>query len=526
MRQLQSAWDMVMGQFFSLTRVMGLCLFWLWMLMMFYSIEPYGSIPDARGALYINQIISLAALVATLLFIAVMSRNGVRLTAGKAVFGVSCAAMAAGSLLAPFSDPDTTTGMLALGVGSIMTGSGSAALFMCWLEVESDLGGRPALVELAVSSCIAFILGFVLSLVPLPVSVCVTVALPVGSALLLRRCAEGLPVSTLGQQQELSRQTIGLFVKALAGAALIGGIEGFFDVVSGFKMFEVQDTYGLCLLLAGFVGALLISLIAVFLQRDGVFFSYRLAMLMICLGCLATPFLGDNSTYSSTLIFGGYNGFVMVLCVVCIDVAVSFRVNAVRAVGLGFVALYGGEVLGSLLGYSLEAAGMPLVDLTLVTLVTVSLLFISHLCLFTETDLVKIGIGEVSLFLVDPRAAAGAQERQDGPGEGTPAPAGPSSVDPCEVIVQRFGLSPRESDVLPLLLEGRTIARIQESLFISAGTVSTHIRHIYQKTGANNRQELIDLSHDVLREPPADGQGQAAGQAGAASGAAAGQGER
>ena len=43
-----------------------------------------------------------------------------------------------------------------------------------------------------------------------------------------------------------------------------------------------------------------------------------------------------------------------------------------------------------------------------------------------------------------------------------------------------------------------TIQRIQETLFISAGTVSIHIRHIYQKTGSDNRQELIDLSQRIV----------------------------
>ena len=66
-----------------------------------------------------------------------------------------------------------------------------------------------------------------------------------------------------------------------------------------------------------------------------------------------------------------------------------------------------------------------------------------------------------------------------------------------------FALSPRETDVLPLLLEGRTISRIQETLFISAGTVSTHIRHIYQKTGVDNRQELIDLAHETAAQDEA-----------------------
>ena len=179
---------------------------------------------------------------------------------------------------------------------------------------------------------------------------------------------------------------------------------------------------------------------------------------------------------------------MLVLCVVCIDVASSFRVSPARTIGLGFAALYGGETAGQLFAHSLEATGVSMFDLTLVTLVAVSLLFIAHLFLFTETDLIKIGIGEVSLMGTVPEEAAD-------------DPADP--VDPCALIAERFALSPRETDVLPLLLEGRTISRIQETLFISAGTVSTHIRHIYQKTGVDNRQELIDLAHETAAQDEA-----------------------
>ena len=107
-----------------------------------------------------------------------------------------------------------------------------------------------------------------------------------------------------------------------------------------------------------------------------------------------------------------------------------------------------------------------------------------------DAKLIKLGIGEASLT---DEAAEAAESAAPTP-EAAPAPA----PDPAPLIIERYGLTPRESDVLPLLLEGRTIQRIQETLFISAGTVSTHIRHIYQKTGADNRQELIDLSHRIV----------------------------
>lgn len=489
MEQLRSTWDAALGKSLSVTRIAGFALQWLWMFMMFYSIVPYSYSSDMRGALYSGLFISLVAMVVTLLFVAVIVRHGEEVGANKSIVVGSAIIMSLGSVLAPFADPNTPVGMLVLGISGIMTGTGSAVLFLCWVEQLSHIGGRLALVELAVSSCIAFIAGFILISSPALAVMVVIACLPFASALVLRKCKRADSQRVANSNQPLSRHTGALFVKALAGAALIGIIEGFFDVVSGYKTYDVQDVYGTYLFLAGFLGVLVVCLIGVFLHKDSIFFSYRFAMLVLCLGCLLTPFMKDNNTYSSALIFGGYHCYVLVLCVVCIDVATSFRISAATVIGLGFVALYGGEMLGYVVAYFLDFSGVPMLDLALVTLVGVSLLFISHLFLFTETDLIKIGIGEVNLMNPLP----------DEDAENVASP-----VDPCALIVDRYGLSPRESDVLPLLLEGRTISRIQEALYISAGTVSTHIRHIYQKTGVDNRQELIDLAHAALKADEMD----------------------
>lgn len=482
MGQFRAAWDIARRENLSLKRIAGVALQWLWMIMMFYSIVPYSFSSDVRGTLYMSLLISLVSMVVTLLFVAIIVRRESVGASSPVVIG-SATMMSLGSVLTPFADPTTPTGMLSLGVGAIMTGTGSAVLFLCWVELLSGLGGRLALVELAFSLCVSFVAAYGLTFAPQVPAILVIMFLPAASAFLLKRSMNGEDRLVSVSEQTLSHHTLALFVKALAGAALIGMLEGFFDVVSGFKTYAVQNVFGSYLLLAGFVGALAVLLIAVFLRRDGVFFAYRFAMLMLCLGCLSTPFMADNNTYSYALIFGGYHCYVLVLCVVCIDVATSFRVGPARAIGLGFFALYGGEAVGSTFAHSLLATGIPLFDLTVVTLVAVSLLFIAHLFLFTETDLIKIGIGEVNLV--------GNARNHDVRREGGP-------VDPCIAIVALYALSPRESEVLPLLLEGRTISRIQETLFISAGTVSTHIRHIYQKTGVNNRQELIDLAKDDI----------------------------
>lgn len=60
-----------------------------------------------------------------------------------------------------------------------------------------------------------------------------------------------------------------------------------------------------------------------------------------------------------------------------------------------------------------------------------------------------------------------------------------------ESFVLTYKLSPRESEVLMLVLEGLTNKEIGEKLFISYITVRTHVSHIFEKTGTSSRIELV-----------------------------------
>ena len=51
------------------------------------------------------------------------------------------------------------------------------------------------------------------------------------------------------------------------------------------------------------------------------------------------------------------------------------------------------------------------------------------------------------------------------------------------------GLTLREVEVLRLVATGKTDREIAEELFISAATVSTHVRNLLNKTGVANRTE-------------------------------------
>lgn len=53
------------------------------------------------------------------------------------------------------------------------------------------------------------------------------------------------------------------------------------------------------------------------------------------------------------------------------------------------------------------------------------------------------------------------------------------------------GLTPREAEILALLVNGRTVAEVSGALFISTHTVTRHIANTYAKIGARNRAEAI-----------------------------------
>lgn len=61
------------------------------------------------------------------------------------------------------------------------------------------------------------------------------------------------------------------------------------------------------------------------------------------------------------------------------------------------------------------------------------------------------------------------------------------------VVAREFGLTPREEEIVGMLARGRNGVRIQETLVISRNTYKTHIRHIYEKMGVHDQQEVIDL---------------------------------
>ena len=60
---------------------------------------------------------------------------------------------------------------------------------------------------------------------------------------------------------------------------------------------------------------------------------------------------------------------------------------------------------------------------------------------------------------------------------------------------ERFGLTPREREVLSLVAAGRTNRQIGAELFISEKTAGVHVSNILGKLGASGRTEAAAIAH-------------------------------
>ncbi len=63
----------------------------------------------------------------------------------------------------------------------------------------------------------------------------------------------------------------------------------------------------------------------------------------------------------------------------------------------------------------------------------------------------------------------------------------------AEHLPKHYGITKREMEIINLVIQGDSNNEIAEKLFISPGTVKTHLYRIFKKTNSKNRYELMHL---------------------------------
>ena len=493
---LEGMRDLLSGA--SPLRIFGAGLYNTWILSVFYNDYLYMAATDLRGTMYLSLFISLAALLLTLLLAPRLMPRPDKMVLSKRVISVSGIAMALSTVALCCCDVTATLGLVLVVAGGVISGVSSGLLFLGWARLFSDVGTHRAMFELATSWAFAGLLGLVLIFTASIVSAIVVVLAGLASAFMLRAAALQRPTRPKPvREHSLLPRTKRMFARGLVACAAMGLVQGFTDVISGFRYFDVPVLHPVFLMVGCAVISVVLALVALLAKHDFVCLAYRIVAMLLVLGSLLMCAAQFPHTVSSAFIFGSYQGFFILLCAVCIDVSNYFDVRATRAFGMTVGALYLGEFVGDCIGFGTTALvaasdlSLALVGISLTVLVVFAVLF-----LFTEKDLVETSLGE----MIDEESEVQPQPTGNGVGSGSAQSYEERIARVTTYLAKTYQLTPRECEVLPLVIKGRTIARIQEELHISQGTVSTHTRHIYQKTQVVNRQGLLDLIDTIPDE--------------------------
>lgn len=208
------------------------------------------------------------------------------------------------------------------------------------------------------------------------------------------------------------------------------------------------------------------------LQKSNRAYFLYIGMVMIMFAFIAFMFTAHNAwsyLLVNTLMLGACGIFDLFWWSI-IGELLEFSKNIVRTAGICISSNVLGVLLGGLLGYAISAGSVPPSHVTVLALAIVCIT--TAILPLLNTSLLQLLKSNVYL-----NAFASLPEE--------------AKKRIVSSIPMLSPLSPREKDVLNLLLEAKTNKEIAQELSISEYTVKTHVKNIYAKYDVTSRAELI-----------------------------------
>lgn len=226
------------------------------------------------------------------------------------------------------------------------------------------------------------------------------------------------------------------------------------------------------------VAAVILALVLMRRESFDFLFIVRIGLPLTVIALWMIPALNSaGNDISGACAIGGYTAFTVLIMVLCSNLCYRYGTSAIwlfgieRSLRLLFMMLGRGATMVAS-GY--EIIGIPGEQLT--SGLTILLVVIATTLLISQKDIT--GQWKESLR-VDKKHQE--EMRMD------------ALMDHCAQLADKHGLTARETEVLRLLAQRKTVGMIERECHIANGTAKAHIRHIYQKLDIHSRKELFDM---------------------------------
>lgn len=443
------------------------------------------------------------------------------------LFGVAVA-VGGGVVLLASPYPDLVYRVFVL-LGTVLLGLGFVLLTLTWMERLSCLREDQASVCLHISFIASFVFG-VLDFFPAALQV-LGLLLPLASGAVVlffgRTACEGEEaadgsvgkIDSAHDSPQVAAVAVSVLGAGLLACCVLRALWAFNSV--GYKMsVSLVSTYVLSVLIAI---ALLALVLFVPNRARSLFFRLLVLLTVLFVAIALCAFLGPKVALSLTASVRTSIEFCLWAFLALLNPGRGF--NRHRLVGLFFILdasfqLMASFVLPWALGINDQTAetastGISLISLFVVALCLAALLLAlfrqigdagwvgDESCRAMEAKSVYgLPAGSSEPFAVDAEAKTALEPSGEGLAA-EPMPFGltedvPNTCDLKLLLIERFGLTQRESQVAVCLARGRSVKKTAEMLCLAQGTVQSHAKSIYRKMGINNRQSLMDEADRLL----------------------------
>lgn len=534
-------------------KLVGFGFYYAWIWVSYNSnvlVSPAAAYDLPPDTLSLTYLVSTLALGLSLIALALARDAARRAVASNGALGIIAVVVGLATVGTYASSSLGVEGNPLLIASAALTGIGTSAIVLRFGVIYAKVPAREATMYTAASFVFAMMIYFVAVGLPDPVGVGFTAALPALAVLSTLTNPEYAGIGS-AMRPEGPRVLKGFFVRLLIAVAVFSVVVG---VSRGFavphsSIAALNDEGSLVIFSTGMVAAVLFAIVGLMRRQFDVSRLYYPIIIAVAAGILVTPLLGGNG-FGSQFVTVAYNCFVLVIWCLLAYVGYSSGLSSILVFGLGRGASALGTTIGWMGGLEIvRSQGDGSLSLEVISVAMVfALLVVSMLVLNDrligdalrvggargESGSVPVGAGRGAAHLGtgvlasenyplegSPHASEGSEagcddaqgsrgyasgcldgavsdgsERAAGEeqGDGVDQPRRPGRYQlRCDAAAERYGLSPRERDVFDLLVRGRSIEYIAQSLTISFNTAKSHIRHIYVKADVHSRQELQEL---------------------------------
>ena len=390
-------------------------------------------------------------------------------------------------------------------LGAACIGCAQALLSLMWLSVLPQLTYRQSDLYILGSHAGATALCALVLTLPVTWYLPVTMAAFLGSSAYVAFLKPERPLEHALSDQ--AADVVPLIGKGVLAVGLFALVSGF---VSRMSEQSVGDpTFQQYLVLAVSAGVLVIMSVPALAYRQPLKLesSYRVALPLSALGFLVLPGLFDAvpPAIAGTLATTGYMMCGIILSCTIAEVCKAARIASVPLYAASEVVslfcLFVGTGLGTACAVYLPGTNTAF-----------AVIGMGCLYLLTIGASWLVGRDRVPRLRTTPTGSFHADERLRQPrgddgqtAEATSGTAALEPVAPLDQVAQAYRLNEQETEIFKQLVEGRTIARIAQDLYLSQSAVKYHAQKIYRACDVHTRAELTALMRQPLvagQEPP------------------------